>query len=67
MSVSSPSGSVLTVRCSSIDPPPDQSQPLNRNMPHRRTSHSPSIGIYPTDNCASSGPVVLRARHTHTL
>eukprot|EP00959_Pyramimonas_sp_CCMP1952_P271910 5685297-Pyramimonas_sp.AAC.1 len=25
----------------------DQSQPLNRNIPRRRTSCSPSIGIYP--------------------
>eukprot|EP00976_Prorocentrum_cordatum_P098769 1191555-Prorocentrum_minimum.AAC.2 len=24
-----------------------QSQPLNRNIPHCRTSHSPSIGTYP--------------------
>eukprot|EP00959_Pyramimonas_sp_CCMP1952_P183214 3830476-Pyramimonas_sp.AAC.1 len=25
---------------------PDQSQPLDRNIPRRRTSHSLSIGIY---------------------
>eukprot|EP00976_Prorocentrum_cordatum_P106469 1194455-Prorocentrum_minimum.AAC.2 len=30
----------------------DQSQTLNRNIPRRRTSHSPSIGIYP-----DAGPV----------
>eukprot|EP00976_Prorocentrum_cordatum_P089621 1187797-Prorocentrum_minimum.AAC.1 len=28
-------------------PSPDQSQPLNRNIPCRWTSRSPSIGIYP--------------------
>eukprot|EP00959_Pyramimonas_sp_CCMP1952_P371952 7788680-Pyramimonas_sp.AAC.1 len=30
-------------------PPPDQSQPLDRNIPNRRTSRSPSIGIYLLD------------------
>eukprot|EP00976_Prorocentrum_cordatum_P066068 1178164-Prorocentrum_minimum.AAC.5 len=33
-------------------PPTDQSQPLKRNMPHQRTSRSPSKGTCPTD-----GPV----------
>eukprot|EP00959_Pyramimonas_sp_CCMP1952_P156311 3269183-Pyramimonas_sp.AAC.1 len=28
-------------------PPPDQWQPLNRNIPRRQTSGSPSTGIFP--------------------
>eukprot|EP00976_Prorocentrum_cordatum_P116482 1196171-Prorocentrum_minimum.AAC.1 len=58
----------------SYTPPPDQSQPLDRNIPCQRTSHSPSIGIYsavgpvtaPSPSTPFSGvpPTVCRPKRT---
>eukprot|EP00976_Prorocentrum_cordatum_P043106 873585-Prorocentrum_minimum.AAC.1 len=41
-------------------PPPDQSQPLNRNIPLRRTSRSPSVGIYPAAGPLAHDSQILR-------